>query len=288
MINENDSARASGFADVADYLADKILRGENRQENIRKLHKIKWPIIEKLAHYAGERWHLSADQIDELASESWTKALSNLVEGKYTPKGRMDSWLFSIVHNTTLNQIKKIGKRKDSEIALEGISESVLATRERTPDLILDDQEFRAIFHLALKTLSIKQQAVVLLRLEGCSHAEIAETLHITKTSSRKLWSRALSSIRTLIDPEYRVERITEQTFNIEEILKQALNNDIETSAETSTKETELLPDVEYPITLEYSDKPAIRLKARVRSIKEGKATISIPDDEWDTFYFED
>ena len=48
-----------------------------------------------------------------------------------------------------------------------------------------------------------------------------------------------------------------------------------------------MIPDVEYPITLEYREKPALRLKGKVQSIKKEKARISISDDEWDTFYFE-
>ena len=277
MTNENDLARASGFSDVADYLAAKIARGIDREQSIKKLHEMKWPVIERTARYFGIQ--LSDNQQEDLASESWSRALTHLTTGQYVGKGAMDAWLFRIVKNTSLELRRKFRQRVDLETAYEDISESALATQEGAPDLILDYQKRQKFLHLAIESLSKRQQAVVLLRLEGRSHAEIAQALHVTETHSRQLLSRALRLIRASIPTEYRIDvttKTTDKTYP-----------KTSTDIPGLTQESERLPDVEYPITLKYTDKPTIQLKGRIRSIKEGKANISIPDEEWDTFYFE-
>lgn len=277
MTNENDLARASDFSDVADYLAAKIARGIDREQSIKKFHEMKWPLIERIARNLDTQ--LSDNQKEDLASESWYRALEGLTTGQYVGKGAMDAWLFRIVKNTSLELRRKFRQQVDLETAYEDISESALATQEGAPDLILDYQKHRKILHMAIESLSERQRAVVLLRLEGRSHAEIAQALHVTEAHSRKLMIRTLRLIRSIIPTEYRIDVTTKTTDK--------------TYPETSTdipgltQESEQLPDVENPITLKYTDKPTIQLKGRIRSIKEGKANISIPDEEWDTFYFE-
>jgi len=63
---------------------------------------------------------------------------------------------------------------------------------------------------------------------------------------------------------------------------------DKQIASSSEDQQTTLIPEIEHPITVEHEKQPSIRLKGKIRSVKEGKANISIRDDEWDTFYFED
>ncbi len=56
----------------------------------------------------------------------------------------------------------------------------------------------------------------------------------------------------------------------------------------TEEQETTLMPEIGHSITIEHKDPPSIKLKGKIRSIREGDNSLLISDDEWDTFYFED
>jgi len=138
-------------------------------------------------------YHLTGHHHDteELAQTVFVKAFRAL------PRFKGDSafftWLYRIAVNTTLNQLKARGRRR--EISLDdpdaGAERGPDADRLTTRDSPVRDaglSELRKKLNAALETLSEKHRAVVVMHdMEGLPHDEIAR---IMKTSPGTIRSR--------------------------------------------------------------------------------------------------
>ncbi len=107
---------------------------------------------------------------------------------RYEERGSLGAWLRTITARTALMRLRERGAR--AHVAL---NERALATPTATSDAAL------TLDH-ALRTLSPALRAVLVLKeIEGFSHAEIAELLHISVGASEVRLHRALRALRTAL-----------------------------------------------------------------------------------------
>ncbi|MBY0489661.1 MAG: sigma-70 family RNA polymerase sigma factor [Gemmatimonadaceae bacterium] len=108
----------------------------------------------------------------------------------YEPRGRFVSWLVTCTVRTALMRRRAAGRRR--EVTFEQAWPAGTApTAASRPDLAaeLADVEARLI------ALPATQRSVISLRLEGFSHAEIAQALGISEGNSRVRLARALEQL---------------------------------------------------------------------------------------------
>ncbi|CDY76004.1 RNA polymerase sigma-54 factor RpoN [Caballeronia glathei] len=131
---------------------------------------------------------------DDLVQDTLERALRNFE--KFEAGSDLRAWLFTIMHNLFLGQIRKASARA-SHVALddEGIAEREFATQGNQADRL----EVRDLDY-ALQRLPIDQREVVLLiGLEGMSYTDVALTLEIPLGTVMSRLSRGRERLRALM-----------------------------------------------------------------------------------------
>lgn len=111
-----------------------------------------------------------------------------------TPE-KAKSFLFTIINNTTLNDIKH------QKVVLKFQQKKPKHYTNETPEFILEENEYLQKYESALAKLSEGQRVAFLLnRVEGKRHKEIAELLQISRKAVEKRIYKALEILRKDID----------------------------------------------------------------------------------------
>ncbi len=117
----------------------------------------------------------------------------------YTPTCKFTTWLFTIVRNLALNEIRR-QKRKPfiSSEELEDKNGVTLSIDESpSPDMLLDHAELNKAIEEAIASLSPQAAlAIQLRRFENLSYEEIATILEITVPATKSLIFRARQSLK--------------------------------------------------------------------------------------------
>ena len=114
---------------------------------------------------------------------------------KETPLDKAKSFLFTIVNNLTLNEIKhqKVVHKYQEQQPKNYTNES--------PEFVLEEQQYLEKFQKALAKLPEGQRTAFLLnRVEGKRHKEIAELLGISRKAVEKRIYTALEKLRVDIE----------------------------------------------------------------------------------------
>lgn len=133
------------------------------------------------------RRQCSIDSVcEELAHDSWMAVIRGA--DHYQPRARFKTWLYGIAHNRLIDHWRKQGRR--ANVLFEELNEALLA------DPIDIDSSLKIEQLLScLESLSAEQAEAVLLKIEGFSHAEIAE---ITKSKQETVKSRLRYAVKHL------------------------------------------------------------------------------------------
>ena len=124
---------------------------------------------------------------------------------RYEPTAKFTTWLFTIVHNTILNEHRRRGRRgAESLDALaqpeeDGESAGMQFADAQSPDpaRAVAERELQARISAAIRQLPDNQRtAVVLCRFEGCSYEEIAKVLHCSVPAVKSLLHRAREALK--------------------------------------------------------------------------------------------
>ena len=150
------------------------------------------PLIPRLRRYAvaltGNR-----GAADDLVQDTLTRALDR--QHLWRPHSDRRAWLFTVMHNLFVNQVKKSVQKQAAEPVLSGAAAA-------TPD-----QADRAVrlheLEQALARLPSEQREVLLMvSLEGFSYQEAADILSIPQGTIMSRLSRARERMRQLMQHE--------------------------------------------------------------------------------------
>jgi RNA polymerase sigma-70 factor, ECF subfamily len=136
-----------------------------------------------------------ANTAEELSQETmltvWRKA------GLYSgDKGSATTWIFTIARNLRIDRLRK-------ELNWVGLPEghNEEASTDALPDDVLSEQERKVRVQKALKELPADQLEVVSLSyIEGLSHSEIADRLHLPLGTVKSRMRLAYQKIRELVE----------------------------------------------------------------------------------------
>jgi RNA polymerase sigma factor (sigma-70 family) len=133
--------------------------------------------------YAGSR-----DEALDLLHEGFIKVFQNIA--RYRPGTALHAWMRTIMVNTCIDYYRRQARRRT-----EDIDSAYTLSDEDTPDVLsnMTEQEILA----AVQTLSPAYRAVFnLYVVEGFSHKEIGEALHITESTSRSNLVKARTKLQ--------------------------------------------------------------------------------------------
>ncbi|MEP3246344.1 MAG: sigma-70 family RNA polymerase sigma factor [Sneathiella sp.] len=154
------------------------------------LHRHMIDAIPNLRRYA-RALKGNADAADDLVQDCLSRAMGRL--HLFTPGTNMRAWLFSILHNQHVNNIRRSARQPDRQ-ALESIPESAQSSPGQQ-EARLELQDIGA----ALDTLPAEQKQVILLiGLEGMRYAEAAEILGVPIGTVMSRLNRGREQLRHL------------------------------------------------------------------------------------------
>lgn len=137
---------------------------------------------------------------EELAQEVFVSVYRE--RARYQPRAKFTSWLFRIVRNRCLNELR--ARRRASRHEANGAEalENVPDASTPAPDLQAASNERQAMLLSALAALPEAQRsAFVLAKIEGLSYQEIAGALGISLSACESLIHRARLNLRARVRP---------------------------------------------------------------------------------------
>lgn len=138
------------------------------------------------------RYAKDTEQAEDILQDGFVKVFSKLKDFKN--EGSLEGWVRRVMVNTALDQIRKNGKM------LGDISTDDVAYKLEDNDPIVETLMAEDLMKM-IKSMPEGYKVVFnMFAIEGYSHAEIAETLGITESTSKSQYSRARAYLRERIE----------------------------------------------------------------------------------------
>jgi RNA polymerase sigma factor (sigma-70 family) len=148
-------------------------------------------LLPRLRRFARTLTNAHRDDADDLVQLAVEKALTRL--SQWQPGTRVDSWMFRIMQNAWIDEIRS--RQRRSETALDEETLDALAPAE--PGRLAEQLALRR----AIASLGEEQRTVVgLVLVEGLSYAEAAEVLGWPIGTVTSRLARAREQLQTLLD----------------------------------------------------------------------------------------
>jgi RNA polymerase sigma-70 factor (ECF subfamily) len=174
----------------------RVRRGD-RQAFRELVERHQRAVIQTIARGIGDEWE-AEDLAQRVFLQVWRSA------SRYEPTAKFTTWLFTIVHNTILNERRRRARRAAESLdALSRPDEQgefgAQFSDAESPDpaRAAAERELQARISAAIRELPDNQRtAVVLCRFEGLSYEEIAEVLHCSVPAVKSLLHRARETLK--------------------------------------------------------------------------------------------
>lgn len=135
---------------------------------------------------------------EDVLQETFLRVFARRPE--YRPVAAFRTWLFTIARNLVVDQIRKRGaeSHSDADPALEMVTDPGASPLEQAEGQELSDRLERALGRLP----AAQREVLVLSRVAGLSHREVAEITGQTPGAVRVALHRALRELRSLLSPK--------------------------------------------------------------------------------------
>lgn len=151
------------------------------------------PVTSFIHRYVGDRL-LAQD----LAQEVFLRVFQ--AAPRFTPRGKVSSWVFKIAYNLSSNELKRRRHRDDFHAEISAGERDILGRplADRREETRIREMEER--LKTALGELPENQRAALLLKVnEQLSYAEIGKVLDVSIASVESLIFRARSRLKQLV-----------------------------------------------------------------------------------------
>ncbi len=142
----------------------------------------------------------NAEDAEDIAQETFVQAYRNI--GRFRPKAKFSTWLFTIARNLSLNLIRdeKRGRRIMVSVDDENAGVNLVADAARRPDRQAAGGETSELVRAAIDKLMPAHKTIIVLRdLEGLSYDEIAEVMKCRAGTVKSRLSRARQHLKELM-----------------------------------------------------------------------------------------
>jgi len=136
-------------------------------------------------------------EAEDLVQETYVRAMPAM--GKLRADSNMKSWLFTILRNVWLNQIRKLRNGPKMVEIEDGVANSVVEPSKNSHDLYVSKLETEQV-RAAIQELPAHFREIILLReYEELSYQEIASILDCPVGTVMSRLGRARTKLRTLL-----------------------------------------------------------------------------------------
>ena len=156
---------------------------------------------EKLRRYALVFVH-DTDKADDVLQNTFLKAFINLKS--FNTKKKFSSWIYRILHNEAINNIKKYKK----EVSIDSIPEiKDMVSEKDSPEDDLEKKEIREIMKRKLDKLPLKySEPLALFYLEERSYEEIGDIMRLPVGTVGTRINRGKAQLKKSLNNEYDPE----------------------------------------------------------------------------------
>jgi len=180
----------------------RVKRGD--REAFRTLvERYQRPVINIITRSIGDAW-----EAEDLAQRVFVQVYRTA--HRYKPTAKFSTWLFTIVHNTVLNEHRRRARRRTESLEqLQQPGEDSAGWQpadERSPDpaRAAAERELRRKIRAAVEALPDAQRtAVILCRYEGLALEEIARVLRCSVPAVKSLLHRARVTLKEQLRGQY-------------------------------------------------------------------------------------
>jgi RNA polymerase sigma-70 factor, ECF subfamily len=148
-------------------------------------------------------------EAEDLVQETYVRAMQAM--GRLRPESNVKGWLFTILRNVWLNQLRKVrnGPQMIEMEAEDGVASSVVEPSRNSHDLYVSKVEAEQV-RAAIQELPEKFREIILLReYEDLSYQEIARVLNCPVGTVMSRLGRARAMLRVVL-----VEVLTKSASN--------------------------------------------------------------------------
>jgi len=177
---------ATNYIDIHKPLIDRCRTGDNRaQYELYSLYaKAMYNVCIRIVNHTSEA--------EDILQDSFLEAFTRI--GEFRSESSFGAWLKTIVVNRSINYLKK-----KKLLLFDNITDEKDTRHEEYSDYEDTEWEVQRVYK-AMHNLPDGYRIVLsLYLLEGYDHAEIAQILGITESTSKSQYSRAKECIRTLL-----------------------------------------------------------------------------------------
>ena len=183
----------SGLADVDARDGDAELMLAFRDGDTRAFDALFTRWGPRLARYLERMLRGDRSHAEELVQEAFLRV--HRARANYQPQARFSTWLYRIATNLALNELRR-PRQRDPHASLDQEHAPELAAAAPRVDEVVHARREGEIVREILEELPENQRAALLLAtVEGCSYAEIAETLDVSEKAVKALVHRARSGL---------------------------------------------------------------------------------------------
>ena len=154
-------------------------------------------VINVIHRAIGDTW-----EAEDLAQRVFIQVFRSA--SRYKPTAKFTTWLFTITHNTILNEHRR--RARHAAQSLDALAQpedtdepgtQLADTRATDPAREASERELQEKIHSAIQALPEAQRtAVILCRFEGLAYEEIAEVLHCSVSAVKSLLHRARQTLK--------------------------------------------------------------------------------------------
>jgi RNA polymerase sigma-70 factor (ECF subfamily) len=168
------------------------------EEALRELiERYQRPVINVIYRAIGDAW-----EAEDLAQRVFIQVFRSA--GRYKPTAKFTTWLFTVTHNTILNEHRRRARHAAESLdALEQPADAENAgvqladSRAKDPAGAAAERELQERIQAAIQGLPEAQRtAVILCRFEGLAYEEIAEVLKCSVSAVKSLLHRARQTLK--------------------------------------------------------------------------------------------
>jgi RNA polymerase sigma-70 factor (ECF subfamily) len=151
---------------------------------------------------ASYRFLRNREEAEEVAQEVFLKVYQSA--SSYQPKAKFSTWLFRIVVNSCLNQLRDKKKFSSSEL-----DEDLPAPAQDQPDESLEREELKSLVREAIDSLPEYQITVIILnQYEGFSYQDMAKILDCSLSAIESRLFRAKENLKKQLNAYIKKDAI--------------------------------------------------------------------------------
>lgn len=139
----------------------------------------------------------------DIVQETMLEACESFRSFRGQTEEQFRAWLNAILRNNLLDQERKYCVRQSRDIDREVMVTDLSAIQHNghSPSSVMAQNELDTELLQAIEQLTELQKQVITLRhRDSLSFAEISQQVEVTETNARKIWSRAVEKLRSLLD----------------------------------------------------------------------------------------